>query len=102
MMYSLLNNVGNFRGPRGFGGTCGMNGLFFGGVHMLLWLVVIGFVVYFIYHNQKKNHLKNQMPQSVPSSESNYDEALKRLAMRFADGEIDEETYIKMKEQLKD
>lgn len=102
MMNSLFNYSGYFGGPRGFGGICGMNGGFLGGFHMIFWLILIGAIVYFIYQNQKKNNAKinNSTPQ--PRAFSTNDEALKQLAMRYANGEIDEETYVKMKNQLKD
>lgn len=102
MMYTLLNYTGYIRGPRGFGGICGMNGGFFGGFHMMFGLIIIGILIYFIYQNAKKNN-QQANPQSVQQKNTTaYDEALKHLAMRFANGEIDEETYVKMKQQLRD
>lgn len=102
MMYSLLNYSGYVRGPRGFGGICGMNGGFFGGFHMMIGLLIIGVVIYLIYQNTKKAPVNNAVQGAQPKNTSAYDEALKHLAMRFANGEIDEETYVKMKQQLKD
>jgi putative membrane protein len=57
---------------------------------MILFLVLIGFGIYFLFFNNGKSNIK------FPNSKSPEE----KLKERFVNGEIDEETYKKMKETL--
>ena len=52
-----------------------------------IWIILIGAVIYYLYKEK--------------GSFSNTDSAQKKLRERFVAGEIDEETYLRMKELLK-
>ncbi|ACS79337.1 SHOCT domain-containing protein [Maridesulfovibrio salexigens] len=71
----------------GMSGMSGWMPFHFGGI---LQLVVIGLIIYFTVRMFRK-------PDTGPSAPSAQD-ILKR---RYASGEIDEETYIRMKNELK-
>lgn len=55
---------------------------------MFIFPILIVVALYFLYNNSKDNHIDNESPEYV-------------LKERFANGEIDETTYLHMKEILK-
>ena len=62
-----------------------------GNIMMIIGLLAIGFLVYYLIEGKNKfNYAGN--------GRSNADEILKQ---RFVNGEIDEKTYLQMKEALK-
>ena len=61
-----------------------------GELNMLLFPILLAVLIYYLVANHKMRSpllMKN-------------DDALEKLKIRFVNGEIDEETYIKMKETL--
>lgn len=59
---------------------------------MILWVIVIGFVVYYVLKGDKSGIVVQKNDKAS---------AMEVLDNRYAKGEIDEETYKKMKENLK-
>ena len=61
-----------------------------GELNMLFVPILLAVLIYYLVANKK-------MPSPLMMKK---DEALEKLKIRFVNGEIDEETYIKMKETL--
>lgn len=59
---------------------------------MILWVIVIGAIVYYVLKGDKAG---------LSIQKSNNGSAMETLDNRYAKGEIDEETYKKMKDNLK-
>ncbi|SHJ83442.1 hypothetical protein SAMN02745751_03489 [Dethiosulfatibacter aminovorans DSM 17477] len=55
---------------------------------MFIFPILIGVVLYYFYSNNKENLIGNKSPEDI-------------LKERFINGEIDEATYLQMKETLK-
>lgn len=55
---------------------------------MFIFPILIGVVLYYFYSNNKENLIGNKSPENI-------------LKERFINGEIDEATYLQMKETLK-
>lgn len=58
---------------------------------MILFLILIGFVAYYFMKNNTSNCCKTHETKKTPEE---------ILNERFVNGEIDEETYLKMKNTL--
>jgi putative membrane protein len=80
-------------GPQGAGGWGSMmhNGFGYGGMYMwLIFLIVVGVIVYFYVQNQKT---KDPLPRP-------HETPLDILKRRYAEGDITQEEYEKMKIDL--
>ncbi|SFQ95918.1 SHOCT domain-containing protein [Desulfoscipio geothermicus] len=78
-----------FYGPGG-GWGWGWGGMI---ISMLLWLLVIGGIIYFIYWLIRR--------QNTPGDLEQHYSAMDVLKKRYAAGEINREEFLSMKEELK-
>lgn len=80
------------------GGGSGMFGMMsFMGIGMLFWIVIVALVAYFLFQFLLKP-LQGSTGYGQPDD---YDAAIRILKERYARGEIDNETFHRMKEELK-
>ncbi len=86
---------------RGIVGRYGIGGFsWFGGIAMLIGVVLVGVIVYLLVSNRQRLSNTNANTGANTNTSTNTDSAQTILKERLAKGEIDEETYDSLLKKL--